>query len=80
MVSEGCATTASCFSTQSETGNCTIEYGQDPFFQNFSNSISDPLNSSLDLETSTLYYLQIKFMLNSDSVILRRNYTTGTSM
>ena len=61
-------------------GNCTVQYGRDPSYQDLGPTIAGPLNSSFTLplmESSTLYYIQTTFMFNSQPVTLRRNYTTG---
>lgn len=76
--SEDCITTASCSTTLSERGNCTIQYGKDPFYLDLGPPISGPLNSSFSLprmETSTRYYVQVTFTLNSNTVVLRENIT-----
>ncbi len=80
---EDCVTVVNCSTTLSEMGNCTIQYGRDPSYQDLGPPISGSLNSSFPLplmESSTLYYIQITFMMNSELVIfLRRNYKTGNS-
>ena len=76
---EDCVTTAFCSTTLSEMGNCTIQYCRDPSYQELGPPMSGPLNSSFPLplmESSTLYYIQITFMLNSEAFILQRNYTS----
>ena len=80
---EDCVTTANCSTTLSEMSNCTIQYGKNSSYQDLGPPISAPLNSSFSLplmKSSTLYYVQITFMLNSQPVILRRNYTTGNGI
>ncbi len=71
-----CIVTVNCSTTLSDKGNCTIEYGPDP---DLGPPISGPLNSSLTLplkESSTLYYIQIRFMTDFEFATFRRNYTT----
>ena len=80
---ENCVTVVNCYTTLRVMGNCTIQYGQDPSYQDFDPPISGPLNSSIPLplmESSTLYYVQITFMLNSQPFILSTNYTTRNGM
>ena len=77
-------TTAICSSTLSEMGNCSIQFGQHPFYQDLGPPINGSLNSSLALPlmgNCVLYYLRITFTLDSEPqpIILRQNYTTGGS-
>ncbi len=80
LVYEDCATIANCSTTQSDMGNCTVQYGQVP------SSLGPPINGSLNssfslpLESSTQYYFVITFMQNSTIAILRRNFTTGNGL
>ena len=78
---ENCITSASCSTTLSEEGNCSIEYGEDPGYENLGGPVSGHLNSLFSLplmESSTLYYIQITLLLNSRSFVLRRNFSTGS--
>ncbi len=83
ITSVDCVTTASCFTTLNETGNCTIQYGLNSSYQDLVPPIIAPLNTSFNLpliESSTLYYVQIIYMLESENITVRRTYTTGNGM
>ena len=78
--SEACMTIAYCSSTHSKTGTCVIQYGQDPSYRVLGPPITAPLNTSFSLplmEASTLYYVQITFIVNSQPVVLKTTYTTN---
>lgn len=79
LMHHDCLTTAACSTTLSEMGNCTLQYGQE---QNLEYSIiSSAFNTFFDLplmDSSTLYYFNVTFMLNSQQVFLRQTFTTGT--
>ena len=78
---EDCVTTANCFSLVSDVGNCTVQYGQDPSYEDLGPPIIAPLNSSFTLpglESSAFYYFQITFMVDSElePIVQRKNFTT----
>ena len=81
LTSQDCLTTASCSTTLSDkNNNCSLQYGRDPSFQDLGPPISGPLNSSFPLplmESSTPYYVQVVFTINSLSVTQRGNFITG---
>ncbi len=77
---ENCKTTATCSASLDEVeDNCTIQYGQDSTYKKILATISSPLNTpfNLPLETSTQYYIQFIVTLDSEGVIVKRNFTTG---
>ena len=62
-----CFTDATCVSSESD-GNCSIEYGQDPSYQDLSPPIQTPLNCLITLpllEPNTIYYYQVTIIINS---------------
>ena len=80
---EECISTAHCSSTLPDMNNCTIEYGRDPSYHDLGPPTTGSLNSSFNLppmESSTQYFIQITFILNSEPVVLQRNYLTGQGM
>ena len=75
---ESCTSSVFCFSLLDE-GECVIQYGQDPSYQDLGPPIQGPLDSSFPLplmEATTTYYYQVT--INSSLIIqLRGNFTTG---
>ena len=81
IVAVDCVPFFNCSTTQTEMGNCTIQLGQDPSYQDLGPPTSGPPNSSFPLllmEGST-YYIQITFTLNSETFIMKGNFTFPSS-
>lgn len=67
-----------CVSTTDDiVGNCTVQYSQDPSYEDLSALISRHINSSFTLffAPSTKYYIQVVVSMDSGEVIVRTEYT-----
>ena len=82
-----CISTALCTVNQTLNAlNCTVFYGTDPSYQNFSNNKPGPINEWFnisELEDETDYFIDAVFTIHSNGVDIlyhnRTNFTTGTS-
>ncbi len=75
-----CIITVMCNSSES-SGSCSIQYGQDPSYQDLSSSIQTPLNSTFPLpllEPNIVYYYLATVTINSTfTVQLPGTFMTG---
>ncbi len=75
-----CIVTVMCISSES-TGNCSVQYGQDPSYQDLSLPIQSPLNSTFPLpllESNTVYYYLATVTINPTfTVQLPGTFMTG---
>ena len=68
-----------CSTNTERTGNCTVQYGIDPFYQNLSAPVIGPVNSLLtivDIETTITYYHQASVIINSSLEIIIKSVDT----
>ena len=73
---DNCMTTLICFYLLSE-GQCFIQYGQDPSYQDISPPIKGPLNSPFTLpliNENTFYYYRVN---STFDIQFTGNFTTG---
>lgn len=73
-----------CNSSTDDEGECAIQYGLDPSYQDLGPPINDSLNSKFSLpfiEPNTLFYYYINATINSSNIIIQfeGNFTTGES-
>ena len=68
-----------CSTNTERIGNCTVQYGKDPFYQNLSAPVIGPVNllfPIVDIETSTTYYHKASVMINSSLKIIIKSVDT----
>ena len=76
MTFDNCMTTLLCSYPSSE-GQCFIQYGQDPSYQDLNFTFQGPLNSRFTLpllDENTLYYYLLN---NTFGIQFTGNFTTG---
>ena len=71
-----------CSTNTESIGNCTVQYGKDPFYQNLSASVIGPVNflfPIVDIENTITYYHQASVMINSSLEIIIKSVDTFTT-
>ena len=71
-----------CSTNTESIGNCTVQYGKDPFYQNQSAPVIVPVNSLfpiVDIETTVTYYHQASVIINSSLEIIIKSVDTFTT-
>ena len=80
-----CETRAMCGVFRAlNVSNCSVRYGEDSSYQDFSGTISPQVNESfsiMELEEETIYYFEVTFTVSNeiDHIYrLQRSYQSGT--